>query len=57
MFDRLEELVNRYEELGIRLNEPQVIGDQALWQKLMKEHAGLMPLVETYQKYKKARQS
>ncbi len=56
MFDRLQELVNRYEELGFRLNEPQVIGDQALWQKLMREHAGLMPLVETYQRYKKAKQ-
>lgn len=57
MFDRLEELVNRYEELGIRLNEPQVIADQNLWQKLMKEHAGLMPLVETYQGYKRAKQA
>ncbi len=56
MFDRLQELVNRYEELGFRLNEPQVIGDQVLWQKLMREHAGLMPLVETYQRYKKAKQ-
>ncbi len=56
MFDRLQELVNRYEELGFRLNEPQVIGDQALWQKLMREHAGLMPLVETYQRYKRAKQ-
>lgn len=55
MFDRLQELVNRYEELGFRLNEPQVIGDQALWQKMMREHAGLMPLVETYQRYKKAK--
>ncbi len=56
MFDRLQELVDRYEELGFRLNEPQVIGDQMLWQKLMREHAGLMPLVETYQRYKKAKQ-
>lgn len=55
MFDRLEELVNRYEELGIRLNDAQVIQDQAMWQKLMKEHAGLMPLVETYLAYKKVK--
>ena len=27
MFDRLQELVNRYEELGFRLNEPQVAKD------------------------------
>jgi len=56
MFDRLQELVNRYEELGVRLNEPQVIGDQVMWQKLMREHAGLMPLVETYRRYKRAKQ-
>lgn len=57
MFDRLEELVNRYEELGIRLNEPSIIGDQGLWQKIVKEHAGLMPLVETYQRYKAVKQN
>lgn len=57
MFDRLQELVNRYEELGVRLNEPQVIGDQMMWQKLMREHAGLMPLVETYRRYKRAKQN
>ena len=57
MFDKLEELVNRYEELGVRLNDPSIIGDQGLWQKIMKEHAGLMPLVETYQRYRVVRQN
>ena len=52
MFDRLEGLVHRYEELGHRLNDPAVIGDQAQWQKIMREHASLTPVVETYQQYK-----
>ena len=52
MFDRLAALVHRYEELGHRLNDPAVIGDQAQWQKIMREHASLTPVVETYQQYK-----
>lgn len=52
MFERLEGLIHRYEELGHRLNDPAVIGDQAQWQKIMREHASLTPVVETYQQYK-----
>lgn len=54
MVDKLKEMVTRYEEMGIRLNDPSVIADQEQWQKLMKEHASLQPLVETYQAYEKA---
>ena len=52
MFDRLEGLVHRYEELGHRLNDPAVIGEQAQWQKIMREHASLTPVGEPYQQYK-----
>lgn len=52
MFERLEGLIHRYEELGHRLNDPAVIGDQAQWQKIMREHASLTPVVDTYQQYK-----
>ena len=37
MFDRLEDLLIRFEEIMSELNEPSVINDQARFQKLMKE--------------------
>ncbi len=54
MFEKMEELARHYEELGMRLNDPSVIAGQAEWQRLMKEHASLMPLMEVYQKYRDA---
>lgn len=54
MFEQIGELTGRYEELGHRLNDPQMIANQILWQKTMREHAELKPLVETYQAYQEA---
>ena len=56
MFEQLGDLESRYEELGRRLNDPEIIADQSLWQKTMREHADLTPLVEAYQKYRQALQ-
>jgi len=53
MFERLEELQRRYEELAEELAKPEVIGNQELWRKLLKEHAELEPIVQQYQEYKK----
>ncbi len=52
MFERLEDILVRYEEILNMLNEPAVIADQARFQSLMKEQGNLQPLVETYQAYK-----
>ncbi len=57
MFEKMDELVHRYEELGMRLNDPSTIADQASWQKIMKEHAQLGPLVTTYLDYKTEQQA
>ena len=54
MFERMDALCGHYEELGMRLNDPSVISDQSQWQKIMKEHAQLTPLINTYQAWKKA---
>lgn len=56
MFDRLEDLLIRFEELQAELASPDVVMDQARFRKLMKEQADLAPLVETYREYKKASQ-
>ena len=56
MFDRLDDLVIRYEELMQELNSPDVASDPNRFRKLMKEQADLAPIVEAYRDYKKAKQ-
>jgi len=57
MFDKLEAIENRFEELNLRLAEPDVINDQAQYTKLMKEHADLSEIVEKYREWKKFRKA
>ena len=56
MFDKLEDLVKRLEEILNQLGEPGVANDQNLYRKLMKEQAELTPIVEKYQEYKAAKE-
>ena len=57
MFDRLDDLLARFEEILNELAEPTVTGDQARFQKLMKEQSDLQPLVDAYRAYKKAKET
>jgi len=52
MFDKIESVVDRFNDVSSMINDPQIIGDQERWIKLMKEHSDLMPLVEKYKEYK-----
>ena len=52
MFDRLEDLIARYEEIMNELNEPTVTENQNRFRSLMKEQSDLTPLVEAYKEYK-----
>ena len=56
MFDKLEDLIGRYEELMGLLNEPNVANDQKRFRALMKEQSDLAPIVEAYKEYKKRNQ-
>ena len=56
MFDRLEDLLHRFEEIMNELAEPGVTDNQQHFRELMKEQNDLTPLVETYKEYKKCRQ-
>lgn len=56
MFDKLENLVLRYEEIMNQLSEPDVADDTNRFRRLMKEQSDLAPIVETFQKYKQAKQ-
>lgn len=51
MFNKLETVVNRYEQIGIELTRPDVTSNNELFRKLMKEHSELTPIVEKYREY------
>ena len=57
MFDRIEDIIRRYEDINMELNEPSVTADQERFRKLMKEQKNLEPLVECYNEYKKCRET
>ena len=52
LFDRLQMLADRYEELGELLSDPDVIADSKRFMELSKEMADLRETVEKYEKYK-----
>ena len=57
MFDKLEDLLIRFEELMSELSEPDVANDPVRFRKLMKEQSDLAPIVEAYQEYKNCKQN
>ena len=57
MFDKLEDLLIRFEEIMSELNEPNVTDDQNRFRKLMKEQSDLQPLVDAYKEYKECKQT
>lgn len=57
MFDKLENVEKRYEELNEKISDPEVIANQNEWKKLMKEHADIEEIVEKYREYKKVQNS
>ena len=56
MFENLDELEKKYNDLTAKISDPTVIADQTEWAKMMKERAELEPIVEKYIEYKKTKQ-
>ena len=56
MFDKLDDLLRRYEELLNELSEPDVAGDTVRFKRLMKEQSDLNPIVDAYKEYKQCKQ-
>ena len=56
MFQKLEDVEKRYDELTAKISDPEVIARTSEWQKYMKEHAGLEEVVTKFREYKKAKQ-
>ncbi|MGA2989348.1 MAG: peptide chain release factor 1 [Candidatus Korobacteraceae bacterium] len=52
MFDRLEQIEAKYEELTQALASPEIIADSSRYQKTAKAHSELTPVVEKYREYK-----
>ena len=57
MFDKLEDILLRFEEIMNQLSEPDVANDTNRFRKLMKEQSDLAPIVESYKEYKQAKQN
>ena len=53
MFDKLELLVEKFEELEKKIINPDIMKDMNVWQKLAKEHGDMKPIVEKYREYSK----
>ena len=56
MFDKLDFILEKYEELSRKVSDPDVIARQKEWQRLMKEMSDLEPIVKEYTAYKKAKE-
>jgi len=53
MFDKLDFIEEKYENLSKSISDPEIIANQELWRKYCKEHADLTPIVNKYREYKK----
>ena len=52
MFENLEEIEVKYEDLTKKISDPEVISNQEEWCKMMKEHSDIEPIVLKYREYK-----
>lgn len=52
MFDKLDFIEERYNELTEKISDPDVLADRERWSKLVKEHSDMTPIVEKYKEYK-----
>jgi peptide chain release factor 1 len=51
MFDKLEDVASKYDELSLKASDPDVISNQAVWQKIVKEMSDIEPVVTAYREY------
>ena len=55
MFDKLDFITEKYDELSKLVSDPDVINNQPVWQKHIKEMGEIEPIVKKYKEYKKAK--
>lgn len=56
MFDKLDFILEKYEELSLKVSDPEIINNQPVWQKHIKEMGEMEPIVNKYKEYKKAKE-
>ncbi len=56
MFDKLEFLQEKYDDLSKKTADPEIISEQSQWQKYIKELSDIEPIVNKYREYKKVRE-
>lgn len=56
MFDKLEDLARRLEEINMLLTEPDIINNQDKYKELMREQSELAPIVSKYKEYAEAKE-
>jgi peptide chain release factor 1 len=57
MFDKLDQIEARYEDLGRQLGDPALLADQKKFQTVAKQHRDLEPTVDKFREYRKLRDS
>ena len=57
MYDKLDFIVAKYEELSHKVSDPDVINDQPVWQKHIKEMGEMEPIVSKYKEYRKTKEA
>jgi peptide chain release factor 1 len=53
MYDKLDFILEKYEELSLKVSDPDVINDQTVWQKHIRDMSEMEPIVNKYKEYKK----
>lgn len=56
MLEKLDFITEKYDELSAKVSDPEVIGNQPLWQKYVKEMGEMEPIVKKYGEYKKTKE-
>jgi peptide chain release factor 1 len=56
MFERLEQIAARYEELGREMASDEVVNDHERYQKIAKQHRDLEPVVDAFRDYQRTKQ-
>ncbi len=56
LFEKLDQVESRYEEMTAQLSSPEILGDSARYQKLARAHADMGAMVEKYREWKRIEQ-
>ena len=55
MFEKLEQVEKRFDQVGDQLQDPQLVSDQQKYRQLMKEYSDLKEIVEPFRSYRKVK--